>query len=444
VSEAIERMLDRARGLNGEDAQNLYLEILRRAPDNLMALSALGILAYDSGHRAAARTLYEQAVRHHPHAPSARINLGNLLFEAGAVDGARAQFEAALVCDGASRAAHRGLAQCLTALGLPAQAHWRKSFDGQALDVRRYDGPGRGVAVLLLVSAEGGNIPLDWVLDPHVFAVTALYAEFYDPALPLPPHDVLFNAIGDADLCTEALVRAEAVAARSHAPIVNPPQAVRMTGRAENARRLGALPGIVAPAIRTISRTQPPGDLDFPLLLRAPGFHTGQHFVRVEWAQDLPSAIAALPGAQLLAIQYLDARGPDGLARKYRVMLIGGKIFPVHLAVAADWKVHYFTADMETNAAHRAEEKRFLENMEAVLGPRAIQALHAIADRLGLNYVGVDFALASDGALLLFEANATMVLNPPGPDPLWDYRRAPIACALEAAKEMVSKAAAAR
>ena len=50
---------------------------------------------------------------------------------------------------------------------------------------------------------------------------------------------------------------------------------------------------------------------------------------------------------------------------------------------------------------------------------------------------GVDFAVGADGSLLLFEANATMVINPPAPEPVWDYRRAPMARALAAARELL-------
>jgi hypothetical protein len=39
--------------------------------------------------------------------------------------------------------------------------------------------------------------------------------------------------------------------------------------------------------------------------------------------------------------------------------------------------------------------------------------------------------------VLLFEANATMVINLPDPNPIWDYRRAPITRALDAAKALV-------
>jgi hypothetical protein len=148
-----------------------------------------------------------------------------------------------------------------------------------------------------------------------------------------------------------------------------------------------------------------------------------------------------MPGDLLLAIEYLDARGLDGMARKYRAMWIDGELYPVHLAISADWKVHFFTAAMAANAAHREEERRFLDDMPGVLGRRAMTALGAIGKSLGLDYAGIDFALASDGSLLVFEANATMVLNPPEPEPMWDYRRRASANVLGAARGLLTRRA---
>jgi len=122
-------------------------------------------------------------------------------------------------------------------------------------------------------------------------------------------------------------------------------------------------------------------------------------------------------------MQYLDARGPDGKMRKYRVMMINGEIYPLHAAISNHWKIHYFTADMADNPEHRAEDAAFLENMPDVLGPLAISALCQIQAMLGLDYAGVDFGLNAKGEVLVFEANATMVVNPPEPDERWNYRR---------------------
>lgn len=125
------------------------------------------------------------------------------------------------------------------------------------------------------------------------------------------------------------------------------------------------------------------------------------------------------------------------MTRKYRVMFIDRQLFPLHLAVSKDWKVHYFSAAMAESAALREEERRFLEDMPGVLGERAMRALTQVCRELDLDYAGIDFGLASDGSVLLFEANATMAILPPGPDRIWDYRRQPINAALQAARGLV-------
>ena len=141
-------------------------------------------------------------------------------------------------------------------------------------------------------------------------------------------------------------------------------------------------------------------------------------------------------------IEYLDARGSDGSARKYRVMMIDRQIYPMHLAISRNWKVHYFTSDMADQSDHRAEELAFLSDMPAVLGDKAMAALTAICDVLGLDYAGVDFGLGSDGDLLLFEANATMVIAAPDPDPRWEYRRTAITGIIDAVVAMIREKAA--
>ncbi len=444
----IHRALTRARGCAaiGEDeaAKQAYVDVLRLDPTHFSALNELGALAAASGHRSAARTALAQAVRYHPSNPVGHISLANQLLEDGDLSAARLHYEAALGIAPDFPEAHQGLARVLTELADPAaDAHWQQGFVGHAIATRRYRGIGPGVPLLLLVSARGGNVPTQQWVDDRRFAVTAIYADYHDPAERLPPHALIVNAIGDADLCGAALTRAEALVAAASVPVINPPALVRATGRADNARRLAGVPGVIAPRIATLSRATilTADGLGFPLLLRPPGFHTGQHFRYVENREALANAVAELPGSDLLAIDFLDARGQDGMARKYRVMFIDGVAYPLHLAISADWKVHYFTAAMAKSAAFREEERRFLDDMPAVLGERAMAALIGIGTTLGLDYAGVDFALAPDGSVLLFEANATMVIIPPEPDPIWDYRRPAIAAVLDAAKRMLLRRA---
>lgn len=197
--------------------------------------------------------------------------------------------------------------------------------------------------------------------------------------------------------------------------------------------RLAGLPGVVTPIAATLPRerlsasdaatTLARQGFGFPLLLRSPGFHTGLHFLLVESFEALPRALAELPGEELVVMQFLDARGPDGKTRKYRVMMIDDQLYPLHCAISSHWKIHYFTAEMADNPEHRAEDAAFLEDMRGVLGPVAMNALEGIQSVLGLDYGGIDFGLNAKGEVLVFEANATMVVNPPARDARWNYRR---------------------
>ena len=431
-----------AAGGQDEAARRTYLALLSRDPSHGPALVELGALAAAGGLRSAARTAWREAVRLDPGETVARTGLANLAREDGDLTTARSLYETVLAIDPNYPPAHQGLAQILAAAGDPAaEDHWRAGYDGQAIVRRRFLGQGTGIPLLMLVSGRGGNVPTAGWIDPKVFAVTEICADFLDPAARLPPHGLIVNAIGDADWCQTALAHAERLTGTTRAPIINPPGRVRETARLDNARRLGAIPGVIAPPIQEIGQTTPATGLTFPLLLRSPGFDTGQNFVRVETADGFAAAKRLLPGERLLAIGCLDARGADGMARKYRVLFIDGAMYPLHLAISADWKVHYFSAAMADRPDFREEERRFLTAMPEVLGPRAMTALAGIQRRLGLDYAGIDFALAPGGSVLLFEANATMVINPIGPEPVWDYRRPAAEAARAAAARMVQSRA---
>jgi tetratricopeptide (TPR) repeat protein len=449
----IDQRVERAALLNAlgrpADARDAYLDVLKRAPHHFGALNDFGALLVATGFLAAARTVYAEAVKCHPDNPKGHVNLANLLLRDGEHLPARAHFETALQLDPGQPQAHQGLAAVLAELGDRAGAarHRRSGYAKNFVATLPYRGTAPPVPMLLLVSAEGGDIPTAPFLDDHVFLINAVVAEFFDTAAALPPHRLVFNAIGNADLCGPALAAAGALMRRTAAPAINLPAAVLATGRAENARRLGALPGVIAPRMARLPRAVLAGleagaavageGLSFPLLLRAPGHHTGRHFVRVETAAELAGAAAVLPGDDLLAIAYLDARGRDGNARKYRVMIVDGRLYPLHLAISRHWKVHYFTADMAADVGHRGEDAAFLADMPKAIGAKAMAALGRIADSLGLDYAGIDFGVGRGGEVLLFEANATMAVHPPDADARWDYRRPAVARILDAVRGMM-------
>jgi tetratricopeptide (TPR) repeat protein len=374
-------------------------------------------------------------VRHHPNNPAGHVNLANLLFLVGEQDAARIHFEAALKIDPDHIHAHRGMGNLLAALGDEpgARRHRDKGFKINFLATLPYRGERPPIRVLQLVSAMGGNTPTESLLEDICFQTTVLVAEYCDARVPLPPHDFLFNSIGDADLCREGLNAACSIVARTHQPVINHPARVLETGRARNVERLSALPNVVVPRMASLPRRVIAGPdaaaivaqhgFTFPLLVRVPGFHTGLHFVRAETPDVLAGAAAAMPGADVWLIEQLDARDGEGFYRKLRVMIIDRQLYPLHLAISRNWKVHYFRADMAESAENRAKDAMFLENMESVVGQRGVAALERINAMLDLDYGGIDFAVNGQGDILLFEANATMVMVPLSADEKWAYRR---------------------
>jgi hypothetical protein len=436
-----------------EEAKQEYLAFLGREPTHFWALNNLATLLYQSGYRTAARTAYAEAVKWHPANPVGHVNLANLLLAAGELAAARIHYQAALDLAPDHEEAHRGFANLLAELGedVAADAHRRAAYRNGPVLVQRYRGVPPGIPLLLLVSAIGGNVPTRFLIDDRVYRVTVLAAEYADPTAPLPPHRLVFNAVGDPDLSPQACTAAQRLLAKATGPVINQPSAVSSTGREAIAQRLAGLPGVVTPRIVTLPRSAIEASAGaavlaghgfaFPLLMRSPGHHTGRHFVRIETPEGLAATVASLPGEKLMAIQPLAALGADGLARKYRVMIVDGHLYPLHLAISDHWKVHYFSAAMADHPERRSEEAAFLADMPRVLGPRAMAGLEHIREALGLDYGGIDFGLGSDGEILLFEANATMVVNPPDPDPRWQYRRRPIERVLEAAHAMLGRLA---
>jgi tetratricopeptide (TPR) repeat protein len=424
------------------DARADHLRVIELDPSNLINLLALGRLLAATGHSKAAQTVFAEAVKHHPNEVACHVNLGSSLLVQGHDPlQARKHYEAALRLDPELPEANGGMFYALTQLGEfeAARLYQRKAFGQKNFFHAPFRGPGKPISLLLLLSSNGGNTPIEKLLDDRVFEVFTVIADYFPPDAPLPAHQLAVNGIGDPDVAAEALHAAQILLARSSAPVLNAPEAVLASSRCRNAGRLAAIPGIITPRTASLPYSVLEGPeaaqalacagFAFPLLLRAPGFHMGQHFVRVEAPAHLADAVAELPGAgrpqaELLAIQYLEARGADGLARKYRVMMVGGKLYPLHLAISPNWKIHYFSADMADRPDHRAEEALFLSDMTAALGSKAVAALERLQGALALDYGGADFGLSPDGEVLLFEANATMIVEPPPEDPRWDYRRA--------------------
>lgn len=427
-----------------DEAEHAYRAVLEKDPSHVAALMKLAVLMRGAGDWTAARSLLERAVAVEPRNAAAHVNLANLLVVADPME-SRRRYETALSLQPDLPEAHQGLSALLAMLGDEENAarHRAIGFAGRAMRTRRYTGAQTPVPVVVLTATSGGNLDVSTMLDESRFLAFEIFADVFDRSAKLPAHELVINAIADADRSDSALVAAEELLKHTTASTINAPRAVRATSRAAIAERFASNEGIVVPKVARLSREDLTGDsltergFGFPLLLRAPGHHIGQHFHKVDHPAQVSAAVQMLPGNSIYAIEFLDTRGVDGSYRKYRVMIVGGELYPVHLAVSKEWKVHYFSSAMAGSESYRREEARFLDDMPAALGPQAMSALATIARELRLDYAGIDFALDAKGRLVLFEANAAMSIYQPRPDERWLYRVEPTRRVVDAIRRMV-------
>lgn len=354
--------------------------------------------------------------------------------------------------DPENRELHLGIATEYEELGdvEAASALWSSDLLRGVARVFPYLGTGTPTRLLTLASALHAS-RYELFTDPTQIANTVVYTQAYADGQPLPEHDVVLVAVADVEADTPALKVARRIVARTDAPVINHPDSVLRTSRREQSLRLGKLEGVRTSHIEPASQARlcaPSGaayvrDLgfSFPLLLRSPGFHNGHFFEAVEREDQLAAVAARLPSDEVLIVSFLETRSRDGMMRKFRVMAIDGTLYPIHLAISADWKVHYASSAMRDSAAFREEEKAFLNDPQAVLGTQAISALSRIAARMDLDYAGIDFGLDAQGRVAVFEANGAMAIFMPDEDPRWDYRRPALSRALGAARDTILKRA---
>jgi glutathione synthase/RimK-type ligase-like ATP-grasp enzyme len=445
-------MLERAMTLescgNDEEAETGYRRLLEIDPDNFPALNNLARLTYKLGRRVEAFQLYQESVARHPQNAKAHANLGFMFLRADNPGLARLHYERAIKIEPENVEAHRGLTLALEQLGETATAaeHRRLGFQENPLTTLPFRGLGEGIQTLMIVSSTSGNVHFERLLSDKIFAITKIVAECEAAVDELPPHSLLINAIGDADIASNCLIAAHRIVRRSGAVVVNHPREVQATKRIDVARRLRAIPNVRTAHMQQFSRAAlsqenaaellETAGFHFPVLLRSLGYHTGRHFNLVRDAEMLDETLNELPGEEFLAMEFLDTRNIIGEFCKYRVMSIDGEIYPLHAATGQNWKVHYFSAEMEDHL-HRKIDAEFLQNMEACLGGRVISTLKDIAEELGLDYGGIDFSVDDDGQVVVFEANATMVIARPPNDERWAYRIEPTKHIYEAVERLL-------
>ena len=333
--------------------------------------------------------------------------------------------------DPAARNAHLRLYEVEQMLGRPDSAieHLRAAVQSsRVVSLPALQQPAaRSVLAFSRVAAFEANTPLELILDTEHTTLHRLYIDDGDTHVPdeeLPPYDVLFNTIAESEQAQPALALAHAFAERTGRRPVNDPAIVAQLGRAGVAHRFAGSTTILAPGVERVEAgALRARDLTAPLVVRPVGSQAGHALGLVADRAELHAYLDEHAYASYFVTPFVDYRSRDGFYRKYRVMFVNGVPFAYHLAISPRWMIHYYNAPMADHQWMRDEEARFIDGLGAVFHGPLHEALHDIARGVALEYFGIDCGIAPDGRLLLFEADAAMLVHGTDAPDLFPYKR---------------------
>ena len=423
-------------------------------PRNLMAHRNRGLVLAGLGQDAEAVRGFREALALAPDSAELWTDLGVTCLKLEDFAEAEAAFRSVLELDPASIDAHFYLAEALDRSNRLEEAdrECREAAQRQGVLVKPCTGPQRRARVLLLGGAGMCNTPTRYLFGNDRYetvTVNVIVPEgpADDTGIPLdevPACDLVFNAIADADRGAPFIAAAGDFCRAFARPVLNPPERIAATRRDLVSARLADIPGLVVPTTKRVTRAElerlAATDEAFagPTLVRPAGSHGGHDLKKLLRTDELAAYLGATPFRDYYLTDFVDYRSADGYYRKYRLIFVDREVYPYHLAIASDWLLHYWRADMR-EARWREEEAAFLADLRTAIPGALAEAVREVARRLDLDYGGMDCAITQAGKVLLFEANATMLvhLDDSAEDFAYKHRHVPIIAA--AIDKMVAK-----
>ena len=411
-------------GRKGE-AEAFYRRALECDPSLAQTHNNLGALLADTGRSAEASEHFHQALAIDPNSSFALFCLGSIVERAGGMDEAAVQFlERAIAINPNDANASTMLGNILLRIGEVERSMllFRRTRERSPLTTWRAGKERPDFSVLLLYTPGAGCTPVGYLVrkapyDCHFYCVLPYESGHLE--LLKSKADVVVNMIADADHDKELLPFAGDLADALGRPVVNHPSLISKTNRDSMAQRLTGIPLCRIPRTVRLAGTalsdaiKGQGDSGFtpPFLLRVAGNHGGEAFDRFDDWHAVAEFFSRNPGAEYYLSEYVEYRSEDGFYRKYRLISVDGNLLPYHLAIHDHWKVHHFRTDMANQPWMREEEERFLRDPYCVFDGPHQEALRAVAAASGLEYCGIDCSLDRGGNIVVFEANAAMLVH---------------------------------
>jgi len=296
---------------------------------------------------------------------------------------------------------------------------------------------------LLAIMAPGdlmSNTPLEFIAEGIGIELEMLYVSQEHP-LPtvLPEHDIIMVAVSELDRNYQILKLLEADMINLEKPIINNPGKIIEMSRDKTSIMLQNYRDINMPITSRIDRFELKNIINesqnlahylmgstFPFIIRPIDSHAGYGLKKIENINEINEYLLNQYNDNYFISPFIDYYSEDKQYRKYRIVLIKGKPFIVHMAISDHWMVHYANAGMIDNANKRAEEKFIMETFDDDFSKRHALAFNNIYERFGLEYIGIDCGETSDGKLLIFEIGNSLTVHSLDPVDIFPYKKTQI------------------
>ena len=242
----------------------------------------------------------------------------------------------------------------------------------------------------------------------------------------IPRPDLVLNNVVNADrlLSPGKLAAVSELADSFERPVVNHPKHAVQTTRDGCAKLLENTPGIIIPkTARFSSSGKTPEQMareiedqyDYPLITRTLFAQEGKWMTKVDSREELIKVLSTDWPDKFFVTQFVDCRRGKEFYRKIRATVVADEVILTRVDYSEHWNVRgrknpnrlSFYAD---NPHLLDVEKQICSKPEKMLGRAAVFSLEVIRDRIPLDVFGIDFDVNMDGALVFYEANATMNL----------------------------------
>ena len=303
----------------------------------------------------------------------------------------------------------------------------------EALYNPAFERPAGGVSAMSYGAASHARRGVIAGLPPERLTYHHCYIDGIDPAAPglTGSFDVIYNNIGFAEVNLRRNYRDAVgrIAQATGLDIVNRPEAVDRTGRSANYQALRGLDHAIFPKTLSypVNTVEIEGSIKniehefaFPLLVRSRIHSSARAFFKADDVTGLREAVKRISpggGEAVYVIQYHESRHRSGAFLRYRLVFIDGVLYPGVMSLSDGWLQGGDTAAAwaeKLGSEFITEERRWLDDPQAVIGPENLAALGQAQAKIGLDVLGMDIGLAEDGRVIIFEANAeTNVLGLP-------------------------------